>query len=135
MSGVWHATVVKLGLWGLWKRRNYILEMWCYRRMLKIKWIDKVTNEMTLQRVGEKRSLLKSIVKRRVQLTGHLMRHEGILNTIIEGYVAGKRPRGRPRLRYMDQIKEDVGCKTYEEMKRKAERHEEWRFAANLSSD
>ena len=102
--------------------------------MLKIKWIDKVTNEEVLKRLGEKRSFWKSIVKRRVQLTGHLMRHEGLLKTIIEGYVDGKRPRGRPRLRYMDQIMKDVGCTTYGEMKRKAERREEWRSAANLTA-
>ncbi|MGP1906500.1 MAG: hypothetical protein ACTS4X_01990 [Candidatus Hodgkinia cicadicola] len=93
-------------------------EIWCFRRILKIKWIHMVTNEEVLERVGEKRSFWESIVRRRVQLTGHIMRHEDLLKIIIEGYVDEKRPRGRPRLRYKDQIVKDVGCKIYGEVKR-----------------
>lgn len=57
-------------------------ELWCFRRMHKMNYTDKATNEVVLKRVGLKRSL---------------GRHEGLLKTIIEG-----RHSGRPRLRYID---------------------------------
>ena len=95
--------------------------------MLKIKWTDRISNEEILNQIKERRSILQAVVNRRVQLIGHILRHGGILLTIIEGLVDGKRPGGRLRLQFMDQIMKDVGCKTYEEMKGKADRREEWR--------
>ena len=38
-------------------------EMWCWRRMEKIKWSERVTNEQVLDRIGEKRTLLKNILR------------------------------------------------------------------------
>ena len=45
------------------KFRVETFEMGCYRRMMKIKWIDRVSNEEVLRRVAEKRSLLKTLKK------------------------------------------------------------------------
>ena len=109
--------------------------MWCYRRMMKIKWIDRVSNEEVLRRVEEKRSLLKTLKRRRDILIGHIMRHDGLMKTIIEGQVNGKRGKGRPRMCYIGQIIKDVGEKKYVSMKRLAERRAEWRAASNQSSD
>ena len=39
--------------------------MWCWRRMEKIKWPEKVTNEQVLERIGEKRTLLNNILRRK----------------------------------------------------------------------
>ena len=46
------------------KARIEAFEIWCYRRMSKIKWIDIVSNEEVLRRVGEKRSLMKTLRRR-----------------------------------------------------------------------
>jgi len=70
--------------------------------------------------VGDKRKIWKHIVERRKQLIGHTLRREGLLKTIIEGKIDGKIPRGRPRLRYIKQIMEDTGSRSYEEMNQKA---------------
>lgn len=115
------------------RRKLESFEMWCYRRIMRIKWVDKVTNEEVLRRIGEGRELWKSIRKRRMELVGHILRHNSIVRTIMEGYVEGGRYRGRPRLEYMQQIKEDTGCHTYEEVKRKANERLTWRTAANQS--
>ena len=92
--------------------------MWCYRTMLKIRWVDRVTNEEVLNRIREKRSLWHDLIKRRVRVVGHILRHEGIVNLALEGSVGSKDCRGRPRLQYSKQIQSDVGCSSYVEMKR-----------------
>ena len=64
--------------------------------MMKIKWIDRVSNEEVLRRVEVKRSLLKTLIRRRDKSIGHVMRHDGLMKTIVEGLVDGKRGKGRP---------------------------------------
>ena len=53
--------------------------MWCYRRMMNIKWMDRITNEKVLGRIEERRTLWKSLRKRRGQMMGHTLRHGGLL--------------------------------------------------------
>ena len=117
------------------KRRIEAFEMWCYRRMLKVRWVDKVLNEEVLRRVDEKRSLWRHLTKRRDRLVGHILRHEGLVNMVLEGSVWGKNGVGRPRLEYSKQIQEDVGCSSYVEMKRLAPDRLAWRAASNQSMD
>ena len=115
------------------KSRVEAFEMWCYRRMMRIKWIDRVSNEEVLRRVGEKRSLMKTLTRRRNNLVGHILRHDGLMKTIVEGQVDGKNGKGRPRIKYMEQVKKDVKEKKYVGVKRLADRRIEWRAASNQS--
>ena len=111
-------------------------EMWCYRRMMNIKWMKRITNEEVLGRIGERRTLWKSLKKRRGQMMGHtLIRHGGLLRDILEGWVGKKRGRGRPRLKYFDQIIRDMGSDTFREVKQLAGDRAEWRrvVASNQS--
>ena len=94
--------------------------MWCYRKLLKISWVDKVTNEEVLNLVKEKSNLYASIKRRRDRLIGHSLRHEGLAGTILEGTVEGHNGKGRQRLEYMKQIIDDVGCSGYCKIKRLA---------------
>ena len=84
---------------------------------MNIKWMDRITNEEVLGRIGEKRTLWKSLKKRRGQMMGHTPRHGGLLRNILEGGVEKKRGRGRPRLKYFDQINGAMGCETFREVK------------------
>ena len=43
------------------RKRLEAFEMWCYRRMMNIKWMDRITNEEVLGRIGERRTLWKSL--------------------------------------------------------------------------
>jgi hypothetical protein len=45
-------------------------------------------------------------------MVGHILRHEGLIKTVLEGRVEGKNYRGRLRLEYIEQIIKDVECKT-----------------------
>lgn len=65
-------------------------EMWCSRRMQKISWTDRITNESVLDKILDKRSLWKSIKKERIDYIGHVLRHRGLLEFILEGMVDGK---------------------------------------------
>ena len=49
-------------------------EMWSWRRMEKIKWSQKVTNEQVLERIAEKRTLLNNILHRKANWIGHILR-------------------------------------------------------------
>lgn len=117
------------------KRRIEAFEMWCYRRMLKIRWTDKVTNEEVLRRIGEERNIWVTLTRRRDRMVGHVLRHQGITSVVLEGAVEGKNCRGRQRFEYIQQIAEDVGCHSYSEMKRLAQDRNSWRAASNQSKD
>ena len=84
--------------------------MWIWRKMEKISRTEKVSNEEVLRKTSEERSLIKAIKERQARWLGHVFRHDGLLNTIIEGRLLGKRSRGRPRKGILDNIKERRLC-------------------------
>ena len=86
---------------GLVKRLEAI-EMWLWRRMMKIPWTARLTNEEVLNMVGEKRQLVLTIRKRQFKFLGHTMRRNGMENLALTGMIEGKRGRGRPREKYLD---------------------------------
>jgi hypothetical protein len=57
-------------------------EMWCWRRMEKISWADRVRNEV-LQRVKEERNIVHTIKGRKANLTGHILRENCLLKHAI----------------------------------------------------
>ena len=61
------------------------------------------------------------------------MRHDGLMKSIVEGQVKGKKGKGRPRISYVGQVIKDVKEKKYVAMKRLSEGREEWRAASNQS--
>jgi hypothetical protein len=63
-------------------------------------------------------------------MVGHILRHEDLMKTVLEGRVEGKNYRGRPRLEYIEQIRKDVECNTYSEMKGMVEDRTGWRAAS-----
>jgi hypothetical protein len=56
--------------------------------MEKVKWSKKVTNEQVLERIGEKRTLLNNILRRKVNWIGHFLRINCLLHDAIEGQMA-----------------------------------------------
>ena len=121
-------------------RRINAFEQWCYRRILKIKWNDKITNEEVLKRMKQNEMYLyKSIQKQKMAYTGHVLRGssgESALR-ILEGKLNANTAQGRPRRMWLDDIKEWTQMNTYEAIKRLAEDRNEWRVctAACLPSN
>ena len=79
--------------------RKYLesFEMWCWRRMEKIKWSEKVTNEQVIDRIGEKRTLLNNIPRRKANSIGHILRRNCLLHDAIEGQMTVLKGVGRRR--------------------------------------
>ena len=84
---VWSIALYGSETWTLRKLKQKYLErfdMWCWRRMEKIKWSEKVTNEQVLERVGEKSTLLNNILHRKTNWIGHILRRNCLLHDAIE---------------------------------------------------
>ncbi|KAF0764059.1 HTH CENPB-type domain-containing protein [Aphis craccivora] len=80
------------------------LEMWCWRKMQRISWTDRRSNEDILRTIDKKRTLIdiRHHKKKEMQIIGHTLRHGDELHSIIiEGMIEDTRSRGRPRTRYI----------------------------------
>jgi len=95
-------------------------EIWCWRRMLKIKWADRITNDEFFQRVKDKSLLLKMLNNRCHSWIGHTIRHNEFVVNILGGTITGKKAVGRPRLQYLKQVARNTGADSYTAMRRMA---------------
>ena len=68
------------------------VETWIWRKLTKTSWVERKGNKKVLDEVKEKRSLIKTIGKRRAKLIRHVLRRNQYLTSIIEGKVVGKKP-------------------------------------------
>ena len=84
-------------------------EMWFLRRMLRISYIDRVTNEEVLRRAREKRHLCSDIRKSQATFFGHVMRRENLEHLVTTGKIPGKRSRGRQREKITDCLSRWLG--------------------------
>lgn len=98
---------------------------------LRISWTEQITNEEVYLRAGETKSFLKTL-RTRTNLIGHILCHNSLLSRIIEGAIEGNNRR-KPPLDYISQKARDMDCRFYCELKRKAEKRQEWKIAANQS--
>ena len=105
-------------------RRLNAFEMWVWRRMMSISWKEKKTNEEVLHIVKEERELVETIIKRKKNWIGHVVRGDGLMKLVLEGRMEGRRTRGRPRMGMIDELKEG----SYVNMKRRADNREGWRI-------
>jgi hypothetical protein len=74
--------------WTLRKVDRKYLEsfaMWCWRRMEKNSWTDRVRNEEVLHRVKEERNIVHTINRRKANWIGHILRRNCLLKHVIEG--------------------------------------------------
>jgi len=70
------------------------MEMWIWRRMQKISWVDKISNEEVLQRVNETRTMLDTVRKFK-RVVRQVLRHESLLHDISKAGMKRKATRGR----------------------------------------
>jgi hypothetical protein len=95
--------------------QNYMesFEMWCWRRMEKISWTDRVNNEAVLHGVKEERNILHTIRRRKANWIRHILRRNCLLS-----HIRGTRRRGRRRKQLLDDLKE---AKIYWKLKEEAQ--------------
>lgn len=89
-------------------------EMWTYRRILKGSWVDRVTNEEILGRMGRDREILLNIKKRKTAYFGHIMRNPKyqFLQLIVEGKIEGRRGVGTKQRSWLRNLRESTGFRT-----------------------
>ena len=75
--------------------------MWCWRRMEKIKWSEKVTND----HIGEKMTLLNNIQRRKFNWIGDILRRNCLLHDTIEGEMMKVKGVGRRRTQFLDDLR------------------------------
>ena len=104
--------------------------MWFLRRMFKISYLDRVTNEEVLEMAGVDRELMQAITRRRMNFLGHVIRKGKMECLVLEGLIEGKRARGRQRETYIDRIKRLSGKKACDIFKL-ARNREGWRLGGS----
>ena len=80
-------------------------ELWCWRRLLRVPWTARKSNQSILKEINPEYSLQGLILKLKFQYFGHLMRTTNSLErTLMLGKIEGRRRRGRQRMRWLDGI-------------------------------
>jgi hypothetical protein len=87
-------------------------ELWTWRIILRVPWTEKKTNFSVLEDVKPKRSLEATILRLKLRYFGHVMRAKRSLELdIMLGQVEGHRKQVKPRMRWLDSIKEATGLR------------------------
>ena len=124
--------------WSLTKddcSRINAFELWCWRRMLRIPWTARRTNESVLQDIGTGPRLLDKINQLALSYFGHIARRQGdcIEKVILQGKIEGSRRPGRPKTRWIDRIKSLVG-QPITSLYRAAEDRRRWRIITKVTT-
>ena len=91
------------------RRRTDAFELWCWRRLLRIPWTARRSNQSILKEISPECSLEGLILKLKLQYFGHLMqRTNSFEKTLMLGKIEGKRRKGRKRLRWLDGITDSM---------------------------
>ena len=84
-------------------------ELWCWRRLLRIPWTARRSNQSILKEVSPRYSLEGLMLKLKFQYFGHLMgRADSFEKTLMLGKIEGRRRRGRQRMRWLDGITDSM---------------------------
>ena len=86
-------------------RRIDAFELWCWRRLLRVPWTARRSNQSILKEISPESSLEGLMLKLNLQSFGHLMRRTNSLEkTLILGKIEGRRRRGDQRMKWLDGI-------------------------------
>ena len=90
-------------------RRIDAFELWCWRRLLRVPWTTRRSNQSILKKISPGVSLEGMMLKMKLQYFGHLMRRvDSLEKTLILGGIEGRRRRGRQRMRWLDGITDSM---------------------------
>ena len=87
------------------RRRIDAFELWCWRRLFRVPWTARTSNQSTLKEISPGISLEGMMLKLKLQYFGHLIRRvDSLEKTLMLGGTGGRRRRGRQRMRWLDGI-------------------------------
>ena len=85
-------------------------EMWCWRRLLRVPWSTRRSNQSILKEISPEWSLEGPMLKLKLQYSGHLMwRADSLENMLMLGKIEGRKRRGWQRMRWLDGITDSMG--------------------------
>ena len=86
------------------RQRIYVFELWCWRRLFRVPWTARRSNQSILKEISPEYSL-----ELKLQYFGHLMRrNDSLEKTLMLGKIEGRRRRGRQRMRWLDGITDSM---------------------------
>ena len=90
-------------------RRINVFELWCWRRLLRVPWTARRSNQSILKEISPGISLEEIMLKLKLQYFGHLMRRvDSLEKTLMLGGIEGRRRRGRQRMRWLAGITDSM---------------------------
>ena len=91
------------------RQRIDAFELWCWRRVLRVPWTARRSNQFILKEISPEYSLGGLMLRLKLQYFGHLMRRtDSLEKTLMLGKIEGRRRRGRQRMRWLDGITDSM---------------------------
>ena len=91
------------------RRRIDAFELWCWRRLLRVPWTARRSNQSIQKEICPGISLEGMMLKLKLQSFGHLMRRvDSLEKTLMLGGIGGRRKKGRQRMRWLDGITDSI---------------------------
>ena len=114
------------------RRKIDAFELWCWRRVLTVSWMERKTNISIIESIKPEWTLESRVAKAALSYFGHVVRAGGMEDDVMLGRMNGTRKRGRPRQRWVDTLKGYAIGATVSNMRRDARDRAGWRGATTV---